>query len=125
MVQPIDQFEDEDGAALQGAERALLVGSGGIDEAKLSESFLRRASRVQEELAELGDGAATTSFRDVGNDGDRGADELVAAGKRAGAAKGLGEGRGIAGDAGCDLGDQESTGIGAKNHTRSLPRSGP
>lgn len=64
--------------------------------------------------------AKTTPFRDVGDDGDRGPHELIAARQRAWAAKRRREGRRIAGDAGRDLGDQQSAWICAEHHRASV-----
>ena len=65
LVQPIDQLEDEHRPALERAEDAPVLGAGGIDQAQLSEGFLGRAARMEQEAAEIGDGSAAAGLGDV------------------------------------------------------------
>jgi hypothetical protein len=120
LVQPIDQFEDEDSPALERTKGAPLLGARGIDQTELGEGFLGGAARMEQEAAEIADGPPAARFRYVRDHRQGGSDQLIPAGEGAGAAEGLGKLSALGRHTLCHLGHQESAGVGAEHHALTM-----
>ena len=98
LVQATDQLEHEHGPALNGTKAAPLLQVCRFDQTELREGFLGRTTGVKQEAAEVWHRAPAAGLGNVGYDGKRGSDQLIATREPAWAAECLRERGGVSSD---------------------------
>src|SRR5882762_10339592 len=93
-----DPPADQDHSTLEGADRAIVNRVEGTRDAKVCDGLLCGAAGVEQELAELGDGAAPACLGYIRTYGEGCAHELITTLGVAGAAKRAGDPRGVGGE---------------------------
>src|SRR6185437_14377599 len=104
--------------ALEGADRAMVSRVEGTRHAKVRNGLLGRASRVEQELAELGHGTPPACLGYIRAYGERGAHELIAALGGAGSAERAGDARGVCGEGAGQFMDAQPSRVGFDHHAR-------
>ena len=116
IVQPAKHFDHQSYPTFerQADSRVLRVQRAGYLE--VTPQLVSRSPCIDYELTKLGKRASTAGFSDIGQNRDRGANELVAARQSTGAAKRLGQIRSVSGDLRRDLVYEETSRVRANGH---------
>lgn len=116
IVQPAEHFDHECYATFERLAYAYVLGVQRTGYLELTPQFVSRTPRIDYELPKLSGRSSPTSFGDIGQNRDRGANELVAARNSTGAAKRLGQISSVSGDLGRDLVYEETSRVRANGH---------
>jgi len=77
-VQSYEHLQNESGLVLKFYDRPSTTKARSPGYLQEGEHFLRRASRIQDETAKVGDRPSSTAFCDIGRNGDCGSHQLIA-----------------------------------------------
>jgi len=117
-VQSADHLADQDHAILQGINGAVVNRVEGTRDAQVRDGLLCRASRIDQELAELCHTAPTACLGYIRTYGEGCTHELISALELAGSSECAGETRRICGEPAGQLMDAQPSGMSLDHHAR-------
>jgi len=117
-MQSSDHLADQDDPTLEGSDRAMVSWVEGGCDPKVRDGLLRRAARVDQELAKLCHGAPPAGLGYIRAHGEGGAHELIAALGLARSAERAGDARGVCGERAGQFMDAQPSRMSFDHHGR-------